>query len=148
MFKPKCYKYGCRLTAYSYVTGLSEETLVARIGHDGSEIVRKAKEPFNHRAFHPQELIDALLPEWCIVEIHALPMSDSWPLYNQEEAKERFNSYTTLYNGVLEGWTKGGNFHALAVIGGTTIDPDTGREFDITGFTPTEFYMVFKVLKC
>lgn len=140
--QPKRFRYGCRLTAYSYVTGLPEETLVARIGHDGSKIVRKAREPYNHKAFHPQEIIDAIINDFLVVEIHAQPLSDEWAVYPPLMASKRLQKYLDTYNGVVEGWTKGGNFHAVARIDGKFYDPDTGKETELCGFTITEFYLV------
>lgn len=106
-----------------------------RIGHRGEEEVFNAPWPYSLRNFHPQEILDAIFPEFDVVEVTVAPHMNELKI---PVSPERLSGYLK-YDGVLEGWGRG--YHALAVIGGKFYDPDTGRECQ-NYLTPEVFYLV------
>lgn len=100
------------------------DSLIEEIGHDGSEIWFPHKpEPFNRRAFHPQEIVSVALkldPQRIIVHIDSDPavhpndFRNIKKVYTEQDAYERVHYYLQKYNCVLTGKTLNEQRHAVA----------------------------------
>ena len=65
----------CLITAHAMCMGISVDSVIAGIGHDGMERIHPTlEEPFCFRGFHEQEIIDHAfeLGTW-VIKIEALP---------------------------------------------------------------------------
>jgi hypothetical protein len=127
----------CLLNSFSVVTGVSYDTLVEDIGHDGMEIVwPDAREPYCRRGYHIQEIVTALFDRgFLVVEFEPYPILGCWE--NDQEIvleNKRFQTIVNNNNGVLCGRLDG-IAHAIPKIPGTVINER---------FTIHLFYAVYK----
>jgi len=124
----------CLLHAFQTVTGLD---LVARLGHDGSEVLYPDLDPpMCCRGFHTQELIKASWPEFVCMRLEA------WPMMYWAEGKNKqldhcewFGQMISESNGIVIGFSNNGIAHAEPCIDGV---------YDIDKFeSVNSFIMVF-----
>jgi hypothetical protein len=106
--------WSCLPCAFTMVTGKPLEELIAKIGHDGSEIIwPELPEPQRRRSFHLQELVDVAFPT---TVIEAEPISQSAEDKQFTPFKDHFSrlqNYMKTYDGVIIGMF-GRNPHAAA----------------------------------
>lgn len=90
--------------------------------HDGSEIVRDAPEPYNHRGFHYQEMCDfCLFHKRGLIDIHLEPMFEDYVL--PWDKASRFRFYTKHFDTLL-----GVGKHMLACNTRVIYDPGRGTQ--------------------
>jgi hypothetical protein len=113
MIQPNAWS--CLPTAFAIATGISLETLLQRIGHDGSSLLfNDASFPHDRRAFHVQEIIDALYDFHIFVsEIECCPRlcgkEMTYSIFDNYVIQSRWNKYSKNHNLVLIN-----NKHAVA----------------------------------
>jgi len=142
-------KWGCLITAFSKASKIDEANLLHRLGHDGSAIAfPDYPEPYNRRSFHVQEIVDALFPDFYIMEIEPEPMLSSGsniiPIYINNVAKERLMRYINAYPSVLIGHhaIRPDSRHAVAYLEGQIHDV-YGR-YNISEFKVWTAYICIK----
>lgn len=116
--------WSCLVTSFAIVLDCTVDSLIKEIGHDGSAIEFSNKpEPFNRRAFHPQEIIDVCLflnPRRYIITIDSDPtfhpndFRNIIHLYSENYNKKRVHNYLQEFNCVLTGKTLRMQRHAVA----------------------------------
>jgi hypothetical protein len=142
--------WSCLPAAFATVTGIPFETLLEKIGHDGSEIMfPDLKDPFRRQAFHHQELVRVLFELGWIVSTYEFELQaiiDEQHIrdikYPDKEAyikKVLFNSF-----GVICAIVKStGKYHAVAWDGKQCYDP-TGFIYPLSKYDPLMFLRVEK----
>ncbi len=145
-------RWSCLLTSFAMALDIDQNKLVTMIGHDGSQIIwPNLNDPFNRRAFHPQELLDCVIKlNYFMLEIElspaSLPSCDCVKTFNIpfKDKKQRFNNYLhTFSNGVLVGHTLTNKPHAVAWDGLQLVDPN-GDQYAMNNFRPSIFYALIK----
>lgn len=121
--------------------------MLARLGHDGSEILfPEQPDPERRRAFHPQEMIDvAESVGVAITPIEGaptlLPRSVSGPAYPVDlDNIERFQRYLEGQAGVLTGLNLRDRPHAVVWDGEYLWDPADGKRHGIHVFRTEIFW--------
>lgn len=102
--------WSCSVTSAAMVMDEPVQDLIARIGHDGGEIVfPNLPEPMCRAGFASQEIIDASLRAgWSMTPIEARPQCtpngpDVRDVFSEDKIKERMDGYFTKYSGLVEG---------------------------------------------
>lgn len=115
------YPWGCSLTALAVAIDETQDSLVAAIRHDGSEVTApELADPFRRAGFHWHELMRAALAlGWAIVPFEAEPVAarrddHAIALWPKSEAKRRFTALLARFSGVVQGTTETGFGHAVA----------------------------------
>ncbi len=120
--------WSCLLASAAMALDTDCDTLIAMIGHDGSEIVLPAlSEPARRRSFHMQEIIDcAIKLGFSVTPIEVLPYStpDGKLEFQVNLRNEmRFHSHVYGSEGILTGRAKK-LYHAVYWDGEIIHDPN------------------------
>lgn len=99
--------WSCLFDCFRYLFDVSEQELLEKLGHDGSQIIwPNLPDPLCRRAFHPQEFIRVGL-EYGIAVIGIERTSYSAPTYEAEPMARNFlpplHYYLEHFDGVLTG---------------------------------------------
>ncbi len=133
--------WSCLPTAFAIALDVPVETLIALIGHDGSEVTHAGlPEPLNRRGFHPQELIKILVEdEMAVTRIELAPTAASSTIGIRATKSFNVGGWSwfkkNLFHseGVIECRTAVGTGHAMAYLGmgdyARIYDPASGDEF-------------------
>lgn len=122
-------RWSCSPCAFAMVLEESYETIVAEVGHDGSEIWwPELREPLRRRGFHLQEFFPSCLHrEYAPVIIETMPASIPFGYPNQAreiDVNIDLNDMMSQYCGVLQGIGIKGIFHSVAWDTITIYDPN------------------------
>jgi hypothetical protein len=122
-------RWSCLPTAFAMAAGLSFETLIERIGHDGSEIIwPDLPEPQRRRAFHIQECINAVALDWGVTPFELIGrISPNGVLIS--EINFQYPKLDTWTGVALGLGMVSGNRHAVAFCNGEIFDPN-GLRYD------------------
>lgn len=142
--------WSCLPAAFATATGIPLETLLEKIGHDGSEIMfPDLKDPLRRRAFHTQELVRVLFDLGWIVatfEFESLAIIDEQHIYTVKYPNKEILIKKILFNsfGVICAIVKStGKHHAVAWDGKQCYDP-TGFIYPLSKYDPLIFLRVEK----
>ncbi len=109
--------WSCSITAAAMVMGVAVEELIAKVGHDGSEIIHPdLKGPAQRKGFHTQEIIDiALARGFAVTPIEPRPVQT---VYGDDEFvlqfdENRFHNHLKCCDGILCGKART-YWHAVA----------------------------------
>ena len=109
--------WSCLVQAWSKIIGWPYWSLIKAIGHDGSEIIwPEEPEPYNRRAFHPQELIylgDRMGFVTTTFEPQPVLISGQKPL-SILSLHSAFEKIINASDGVFTGYRLDGARHAIA----------------------------------
>src|SRR5690348_4650158 len=125
-------RWSCLATAFAIGLNVDVEKLIEMIGHDGSEIINDLKEPYNRRAFHPQEFVliclkhnIAVIP----VEKHLTCLVPGTEQQFSLRLNNPISKLTLRHDGVIVGnW--GQCSHAAYLHNGTVYDP-AGKRYPL-----------------
>lgn len=144
--------WSCVPAAFATATNIPFETLLEKIGHDGSEIIfPDLEEPLRRRAFHIQELVRALFDLGWIVStyefefqafideqhIHNIIYSDK---ENEAFIKKLFHDSFGVIGAIVKST---GKYHAVAWDGKQCYDP-IGFIYPLSKYDPLVFLRVEK----
>lgn len=132
--KPK--RWQCLPTAFAMLTPLTPSDVMARIGHDGSEITHAGlPEPLKRRGFHIQEIIDvAFYYGYAMTEIQYGPTitpyvsggptaGSATRVIGDDDARIRFELHIKTSRGLLATHSQVQG-HVWAYEDGIVYDPD------------------------
>jgi len=133
--------WSCLPTSFAMCLDISVEDIFNWLEHDGSQIVFPERvEPFNRRAFHPQELIDysLLICNIPVIQIdkRLQVININEDVYNLPYKETRISSYLHNFNNVvLSGYfPESRRWHAVACCDKTIHDPN-GETHKLENFT-------------
>jgi hypothetical protein len=128
-------------------TGISVETIIEAVGHDGSEIIYPdLDEPYCRRSFHIQEMINVcMLSNIGVIPIQTNPVSyvDSEHIYNLPDMRI-MDWYTNLYSGVMVGLGLQGRPHAIAW-DKKLVHDSNGLVYSLDKFRIETFFITTKI---
>ena len=120
--------WSCLVQAWSHVIQWPYWSIVKAIGHDGSEIIWPDQpEPYNHRGFHPQELI--YLGDrfgFVTTTFEPQPNSISGTKPYVIILHDEFKKIIASSDGVVTGLRRDNARHAIAWVSGEVIDCNQG----------------------
>jgi hypothetical protein len=109
-FQSQPNMWSCSVTSAAMVMDEPVHDLIARIGHDGGEVVfPHLSEPMCRAGFASQEIIDAALAAgWSMTPIEAKPQCtpngpDVRDVFPESKIKERMDDYFKRYSGLVAG---------------------------------------------
>lgn len=132
--------YTCLITCFAMFLDLTVEELMAKVGHDGSEILfPDVKNQTKYKGHSMDELIDYCLGVGLpIIQIAAQPMIKhpyleiQYPVF--QDSNFRIQKYLELFDGVLCVKLVNGTYHAVVWVDNKIIDPLTLRELTFDDF--------------
>lgn len=126
-------RWSCLATAFAIGLNVPLNELIEMIGHDGSEIINDLEEPYNRRAFHPQEIsLICLRHNIAVIPIEA-KIQCMVPKDNSIFTLESVNPIPRLlklHDGVIVGNWNGDRSHAAYVHNRIVYDP-TGEKYPL-----------------
>lgn len=150
----KSEQHQCVVAAFAMVMGMTMDSLIERLGHDGLErVLKDAPEPFCFRSFHPQEFVDVLLKTGfatTMIELHPLlKHGDVAVNHAAMLGEDRFFEALLYGDGVIFGTTNNGIGHAVAWDGfERKIYDSRGYSYEWNSeqdFYPRQFFLIQKV---
>lgn len=138
----------CLIAALAMALSIEYEDVVKMLGHDGTSMRGGGM-----TGIHPQEVIDALLPQgviMVIIEQHPsfVPHEtiNTVGLWDEIHRERRFLNYVKNRHSVLIGKNKQGGPHAVAYDGEKVFDPASCVRYPLEDFTIKEAWLFFHIL--
>lgn len=141
-------KWSCLPTAFAMAMDVSLESLLERIGHNGSEICwPNLPDPLCRRSFHEQELFYAAdYFGWLVTPFHSICYST--PMLTVKPYQLNFHGHIPAMHtprGVLVISRPEKARHAVAYYEGKILDPDSWGEIELgKGVNIHTFYRLIK----
>lgn len=130
-------RWECLAVATAIVMNIPVDYIIKMIGHDGSEIINKNRDPLNRRGIHMQEVISlAFDMGYRPVRLEYLPSSrHGQHIYMLPSQQNKIDTIIASGGrGILETQHIYGMGHAFAVIDSKIINPTTGDVAILTDF--------------
>lgn len=140
--------WDCTACAFATIFDLTYEEVIAKLGHDGSEIVRPGlPDPDCRRGFHPQEVIDVSERlGYILTPFEARPSSIVRGIALEVEIPEgyacRFHRHLEDQVGVLIGRNLKNRPHAVVWDGSSIHDPANGEVYGTHLFQAQTFWRI------
>lgn len=132
----KINSWDCLLRSFELAMQKTRDELIVALGHDGSEIINEqAEDPARRRGFHVQEFVPYIFQQGkTLTPFEYVPTSwygdEVRPVLTTVERDEFLEHIGRTSTGVITCRTESGQGHALALVKGLVIDPDTGDSFN------------------